>query len=68
MLALLTSAAVPGIAAALVLIVGFDLRIEDFRRVSLYPKTVVVATLRQILLLPLVAVGLVRLPEPSDEH
>jgi BASS family bile acid:Na+ symporter len=66
MLPFLSGIAIPGLAFVLMLMVGLDLRIEDFRRVSRYPRTVLIATTGQVLLLPLLAVGLVHVATPSE--
>jgi bile acid:Na+ symporter, BASS family len=64
MLAYLTSIAVPSIVLLLMLVAGLELRIEDFRRVRQYPRTVVIAIAGQVLLLPLLAIGLVQIGTP----
>lgn len=66
MLAFLTGVAVPVLSVILMLIVGLDLRVEDFRRISAYPRTVLIATGGQVLLLPLMAVGLVHVLDASE--
>lgn len=66
MLAFLSGVAVPALAFILMLIVGLDLTIDDFRRVSRYPRTVVLTVLGQVLLLPLLAIALVVALKPND--
>ncbi len=66
MLAFLTSVAVPLLSVILMLIVGLDLRVEDFRRVSAYPRTVLIATGGQVLLLPITAACLVYAVSASE--
>ena len=67
MLPFLTTIAAPALTFILMLIVGLELRPEDFRRVALYPRVVVIVTLGQILLLPPMALLVVRLLEPPAE-
>jgi BASS family bile acid:Na+ symporter len=66
MLAFLTGVAVPGLAFLIMLIVGLDLRIEDFQRISRYPRTVVIAIAGQIILLPILAIALIKVLKASD--
>lgn len=66
MLSFLTGVAVPALAFVLLLLVGLELRIEDFRRITRYPRTVVIATLGQVLLLPLLAFALIRMVSPNE--
>ncbi|MEQ1715735.1 MAG: hypothetical protein ABL907_07090 [Hyphomicrobium sp.] len=66
MLAFLSGVAVPALAFILMLIVGLDLTIDDFQRVSRYPRTVLLAVLGQALLLPLLAIALVVTFKPNE--
>ena len=61
MLSFLTGVASPTLAFIVMLIVGLELRPADFTRVARYPRTVIIATVGQAVLLPLLAVFLVRL-------
>jgi BASS family bile acid:Na+ symporter len=61
MLAIITDYAVPASLFILMLIVGTDLRVDDFRRAIQYPVAVVAATLGQLFLLPLLALLIVAL-------
>ena len=62
----LIDAAIPALVWLLMLVVGLDLTLEDFRRVLRYPRAVTVATLGQLLLLPACAALLIWVqgPEP----
>lgn len=62
---MITSIGIPITVWVLMFAVGIDLTARDFDRVAEVPKAVVVATLGQLLLLPLLAVGMVMLLEPS---
>ena len=67
MLALLTGVAVPALAFVPMLLVGLELRIEDFLRITRHPRTVLIATLGQALLLPLfLALTLVHMVSPRE--
>lgn len=61
----ITDIAVPAVVWLLMLVVGLGLTLADFRRVLVYPKTVAVATLGQLLLLPLVAAFLILALDPQ---
>ncbi len=50
---------VPAATFLLMTLVGIELTATDFRRVALYPGTVVAATLGQVFLLPLLVSGLI---------
>ncbi len=50
---------VPAATFLLMTLVGLELTVADFRRVALYPGTVVAATLGQVFLLPLLVSGLI---------
>jgi BASS family bile acid:Na+ symporter len=65
-LSALIDAAIPALVWLLMLVVGLDLTLEDFRRVLRYPRAVTVATLGQLLLLPACAALLIWVqgPEP----
>ena len=65
MLPFITSIAVPTLVFVLMLIVGFELTVGDFRRVALYPWTVAVAILGHSLLLPLLSIAIVTACSPS---
>jgi BASS family bile acid:Na+ symporter len=67
MLAFLAGVAVPALAFFLMLFVGLDLRCADFFRSARYPRTVAIATLGQVLLLPLLAIALVRVVSPNEK-
>jgi BASS family bile acid:Na+ symporter len=60
----ISDVAVPGIVWLLMLVVGLELTPADFRRVLVYPKAVAVATLGQLLLLPVIAAFLIWTLEP----
>jgi BASS family bile acid:Na+ symporter len=62
---LIADVAVPAIVWLLMLVVGLELTLADFRRVLLYPKAVGVATVGQLLLLPLIAAGLIWILQPA---
>lgn len=62
---MISAVAIPITVWVLMLAVGIDLAARDFRRVAEIPRAIVVATLGQLLLLPLLAVGMVVLLEPS---
>lgn len=66
MLAFLTGVAVPGLAFLIMLIVGLELRTEDFQRISRYPRTVVIAIAGQIIFLPILAIALIKVLKASD--
>jgi BASS family bile acid:Na+ symporter len=66
MIAFLTGVAVPGLAFLIMLIVGLNLCIEDFRRISRYPRTVAIAIAGQIILLPFLAIVLIKARNASD--
>src|SRR5882672_3293755 len=59
MLAFITDYAVPAGLFVLMLIVGTDLRVADFRRTFQYPIIVLAAVCGQLLLLPLLALLIV---------
>ena len=63
----LANLAVPALVWLLMLTVGLELTPGDLRRVVLYPKAVLVATLGQLLLLPAIAAALIWAlrPEPT---
>ncbi|MGI9519124.1 MAG: bile acid:sodium symporter family protein [Pirellulaceae bacterium] len=58
--------AIPGVVGLIMLVVGLSLTIGDFRRVARFPKTVVAATLGQLILLPLLAFLLIRQFQPPE--
>jgi BASS family bile acid:Na+ symporter len=58
---------VPAVSFCLMLVVGIELTVEDFRRVARYPGLVAAAVAGQVLLLPALAAALLlalALPEP----
>lgn len=63
----LANLAVPALVWLLMLTVGLELTPGDLRRVVVYPKAVLVATLGQLLLLPAIAAALIWAlrPEPT---
>lgn len=63
-LALIADIGVPAIVWMLMFVVGLDLSPADFRRVFAYPRTVLVATAVQVVLLPLLAALLIWLLRP----
>lgn len=65
MLAFIVDIAVPAVAFVLMLIVGLELHVVDFLRALKHPRTVLIATLGQVLLLPLLAIIIVRLLSPD---
>jgi BASS family bile acid:Na+ symporter len=64
-LRLISDVAVPLVVWLLMLVVGLELRPADFRRVLIYPKVVAVATLAQLLLLPMICAVLIRALDPA---
>jgi BASS family bile acid:Na+ symporter len=58
-LKVLVEVGVPAATFLLMMLVGLELTVADFRRVALYPGTVVAATLGQVFVLPLLASGLI---------
>ncbi len=56
---------VPAVLTLLMLIVGMDLTVEDFRRVARFPGTVLWVTVAQVLLLPPLAIALVLIAKPG---
>jgi BASS family bile acid:Na+ symporter len=63
-LAFVGDVAVPVVVWLLMFVVGLDLSPADFRRVFAYPRTVLVATAAQVVLLPLLAAPLIWLLQP----
>src|SRR5262245_39359378 len=61
--------AVPALVFLIMVVVGLGLTAEDFRRVARRPRLVAAAVAGQVVLLPLIALGLVRClaPGPSVE-
>lgn len=57
----LTSVVLPLALFIIMLGVGLSLVVDDFKRVVIYPKAVVVGLVNQLILLPLVAFGLAKL-------
>ena len=55
----ISNLAVPALVLLLMLTVGLELTLGDIRRVVVYPKAVLVATLGQLLLLPAIAAALI---------
>jgi BASS family bile acid:Na+ symporter len=64
---LISNVALPITLWLLMFIVGMELTLADFRRVMVYPKAVTVATLGQLLLLPLVIGLLVWVLNPRPD-
>ncbi len=62
---LLTDVGIPGVVWLLMLVVGLELTVADFKRVLAFPKAAIVATLGQFILLPFIALGLIWLLEPT---
>lgn len=58
--------AIPALVWLLMLVVGLELTPGDFRRVLRYPRTVTVATIGQLLLLPACAALLIWLQDPES--
>jgi BASS family bile acid:Na+ symporter len=58
-LKVLVEVGVPAATFLLMTMVGIELTVADFRRVALYPGTVVAATLGQVFVLPLLVSGLI---------
>src|SRR5690554_1853524 len=58
---ILTSVVLPLALFIIMLGVGLSLVLDDFKRVVIYPKAVVVGLVNQLILLPLVAFGLAKL-------
>jgi BASS family bile acid:Na+ symporter len=63
-LKVLVEVGVPGATFFLMMLVGIELTPADFRRVALFPGTVVAATLGQVFLLPLLVSGLIMAMRP----
>jgi BASS family bile acid:Na+ symporter len=61
----ITDLAIPALVWLLMLVVGLELTPSDFRRVLVYPRAVAVATLGQILLLPVCAALLIWAARPE---
>jgi BASS family bile acid:Na+ symporter len=59
-LKVLVEVGVPAATFLLMTLVGLELTVADFRRVALYPGTVVAATLGQVFVLPLLVAGLIK--------
>ncbi len=57
----LTTVALPAALAIIMFGLGLSLTIDDFRRVSHHPKAVLIALAAQVLLLPAICFGLVKL-------
>jgi bile acid:Na+ symporter, BASS family len=57
--------AIPVLTFFIMLIVGMDLTIEDFRRIVIYPRLVITSSLYQWIFLPLLAWGLILLIKPT---
>lgn len=49
----------PGLLFLIMLAMGMTLTVQDFKRVAKYPKAVITGLFNQIILLPLVAVGII---------
>jgi BASS family bile acid:Na+ symporter len=64
---LISNVAVPFVLWLLMFVVGMELTTADFRRVMVYPRAVTVATLGQLLLLPLVTGLLVWVLDPRPD-
>ena len=64
---LIANVAVPFVLWLLMFVVGLELTAADFRRVLVYPRAVTVATLGQLLLLPLVIGLLVWVLDPRPD-
>jgi BASS family bile acid:Na+ symporter len=60
----LTQVAIPLVVVLMMLVVGMELTAEDFRRVRDRPRAVIIATLAQLLLLPLLAMALASIFDP----
>jgi BASS family bile acid:Na+ symporter len=58
-LKVLVEVGVPAATFLLMALIGIELTVADFRRVALYPGTIVAATLGQVFVLPLLASGLI---------
>lgn len=63
---LVTDLLLPGLVFFVMGIVGTGLTLDDLRRVVVYPRVVIMGTIGQIFLLPLLAVLLVRLTSPGE--
>jgi predicted AlkP superfamily pyrophosphatase or phosphodiesterase/predicted Na+-dependent transporter len=58
---------IPAVLVLLMFVVGLGLKLDDFRRLRDRKHVVVLATLGQVLLLPVLAVGLARVFEPGPQ-
>lgn len=56
---ILTEVFLPLALAVIMLGMGLSLKIDDFRRITVYPKPVLIGLVNQLIILPLVAFGLV---------
>jgi BASS family bile acid:Na+ symporter len=61
----ITDVAVPGAVWLLMLVVGLELSPADFRRVLASPKTIAIATLGQLLMLPTISAILIHALDPE---
>ena len=64
---LITEVLLPAALAVIMLGMGLSLTLQDFKRVTIYPKAVFVGLLAQIILLPLLAFGLMSVWEIKPE-
>jgi len=62
---MIVAVAIPAVVALLMTVVGLDLTAADFRRVLEQPKAIIVGTLGQLVVLPIVVLALVAVLEPD---
>lgn len=62
---LIVDIAIPAVVVLLMVVVGVDLTLNDFRRVVAYPKAVVIGTLGQLALLPLIVLVVIVALDPA---
>ena len=62
---MIVTIAIPAVVLLLLVVVGLDLTAADFRRVVEHPRAVIVGTLGQLVILPVVVLALVAVLEPD---
>jgi BASS family bile acid:Na+ symporter len=62
----ITGFVIPAAVFFLMLVVGLDLSVGDFRRLVQYPRTLIVGTLGQLVVMPLVAAASILTLHPSE--
>jgi len=61
---LLVDIGIPVVVMLMLLVVGLQLTLDDFRRIRRYPKPVLIGTAAQLLVLPVIAAGLAWVFQP----